>query len=142
MKHALVRHNPGDKKMYWFYIHEDIEDEVYEGSEVLCTTKLGLSYGKVEYTTDKSNVNLKSLKPIVAIKKTIAIPDIIVPYSFRKSRPGTYKIERRISEFYDTGSFKTNIIVNSVGILKDGYTAYLVAKMFGLETLDCYVMGE
>lgn len=53
------------------------------------------------------------------------------------TRPKSVKIRKRVDEYYAHGAFKTAVkVVN--GVLEDGYTAYLVAKMFGLKYIPFF----
>lgn len=78
-----------------------------------------------------------SLNPegITGVFMDFEMSEIHIPWFMQSSTPTPGKIEKRIREFYDTGSFNTRIVCSADKTLKDGYTAYLVAKMFGHETI-------
>ena len=77
------------------------------------------------------------LKPegITGVFMDFEMSEIHIPWFMQSSTPAPGKIEKRIREFYGTGAFDTRIVCSADKTLKDGYTAYLVAKMFGHETI-------
>lgn len=150
MKYVAVKHKPEDAIAYWFLVPEGLKSEVCLGAEVLCLTRYGKASGKIrgivefedEGTPEKDVSSpiadlpdLSMLKPILAVRKDFPIQEIKIPEEFSASRPALKKLFKRIKEFYRTGGFETSVIVSADGTLKDGYTAYIAARIYGLETL-------
>jgi hypothetical protein len=52
-----------------------------------------------------------------------------------ETRPHDEKIAKRFLEFYHTGQFNTDIVLDQDNVLVDGYSAYLVAQKVGLDYL-------
>lgn len=61
--------------------------------------------------------------------------DIRIPYSFAKTIPCNEKLNKRLDEWRRNRKFDTEIYVDSENNLFDGYTAYLIYKMLGYETV-------
>lgn len=143
MKYVAVRHKPQHTNVWWFSVPEELEDRVYVGAEVLCNARRGEASGKIEYIMDgipqdeaeKIIGNYFPLKSVLAVKVNYDMSNIHIPYEIATSNPSPDKIAKRITEFYGTGKFNTPVIFSADGNLRDGYTAYLVAKMFGHDTL-------
>lgn len=148
MKYVAIKHKPEDKIAYWFVVPEGLKSEVCLGAEVLCLTRYGKASGKVDSIIELEHMpekdinkligdlpDLPMLKPILAVRKDFPIQEIKIPEEFSASRPALKKLFRRIKEFYRTGGFETPVIVSADGTLKDGYTAYIAARIYGLETL-------
>lgn len=72
------------------------------------------------------------LRKIVATTVNIALDSIVIPNYMVRSRPSDEKIAKRFMEYYHNKRFNTNVVVAENGVLVDGYTAYLVAKVLGL----------
>lgn len=53
--------------------------------------------------------------------------------------PGAEKMKRKYLYYLKHGKFDSTIAVDHSYILKDGYTTYLLAKMFGLKKI-CILM--
>lgn len=146
MKYVAVKHKPEHRNVWWFSVPEELEDKVYVGAEVLCATSKGNASGKVESILDGVPQSTAEaiigdhfpLKTIYAVKVDMNIEDIHVPIAFLDSNPDAEKIKERIKEWYSTAKFNTPILFSPDGNLKDGYTAYLVAKMFEHDTLKGY----
>ena len=144
MTFALVRHQVNPEREFWFEVARDLQYCIHVGDEVLCDTVKGLARGRVEKIivgfSDDEFMEQYGFYPsadIIGMYTNCISPDVIrVPKYLSDSRPGVDKIKKRISEFYSKGGFKTKIEVDTNLTLKDGYTAYLVAKMFGVDTLQ------
>lgn len=63
------------------------------------------------------------------------LADIRIPYSFAKTIPCNEKLNKRLDEWRRNRKFDTEIYVDSENNLFDGYTAYLIYKMLGYETV-------
>lgn len=144
---ALVKHNPRGKKTFCFKVPEDLKSLIKIGDKVLCDTRIGISLGEVvliiDCNLDKEAQSLvgvsDSLKEIIAVETKIPTEKVLIPSAFKNSFPSLQKINNRLKEYKATGTLKTFItfIAQENGcVLIDGYTAYLVARMFGLETLE------
>lgn len=69
------------------------------------------------------------------LKSTTAIIDldkINIPSNFKKKLPSETKIAERYRCYMKTGCFDREIVVDENYNLIDGYTTYLVCKMFGI----------
>lgn len=143
MKYVAVKHKPTHTNVWWFVVPEELEEIVHVGAEVLCDTRKGNSTGKVEYILDGLSQNDAEkiignhfpLKSLIAVNVDYDMSGIHIPYEVASSNPSPDKICQRVAEFYATGMFNTPVIFSADGNLRDGYTAYLVAKMFGHDTL-------
>lgn len=151
MKYVAVQHNPGDTKVWWFAVPEKLESKVYIGAVVVCDTRKGKAKGGVVHIMEgipqekaRSIIGDRfPLKSIIAVYIDAPMEDIYIPMGFLARYPSPNKIALRVAEFYDTGRFDTRVVFDQDGQLKDGYTAYLVAKMFGHDTLHgLCVCGE
>jgi hypothetical protein len=83
----------------------------------------------------KEDAEIECIKRNAPKPRQIDVQSVVVPKSFKFSNPSTEKISKRIHEYRTTGKFITKIVVGEDGTLKDGYTAYLVAKMLDIPTL-------
>lgn len=63
------------------------------------------------------------------------LADIRIPHSFATTFPCNAKLNKRMDEWRRNRKFDTEIYVDSNNNLFDGYTAYLVYKMMGYETV-------
>lgn len=138
-----IKH-PNDKtnKMYWFKLPEE-NVNVSLGELLICDTKNGWSVGQVEKIFyGLSNSEVRSIAKSRPTKKVIGryigkpIESIVVPSYCINSFPSPNKLTSRIKEYYNWRNdqsfemFKTKVLFDRNNVLKDGYTAYLVAKMF------------
>lgn len=143
MKYVAVKHQPDNEISYWFEVPEDLEGIVKVGKEVLCNTKRGDMPGYIVSIMDgvpqteamKIIGSRFPLKKLIGVATDMKLSDIYIPWKMSTSSPEPKLIAKRIDEFYAIGGFKTPVLFASNGNLKDGYSAYLVAKMFGHETL-------
>ena len=151
MKCVGVRHKPEHKNIFWFLVPEFLEPITQIGSQVICDTKKGETTGVVMSILegiDFEEENIKNffkdmtLKKVIATRTKFNLADIHIPLDMERSSPSSDKIAKRVDEFYGTGSFKTPIICSPDGNLQDGYTAYLVAKMFGHDTLTVFCVNQ
>ncbi len=150
MKYVAVRHKPTHTNCFWFTVPEELEDRVYVGADVLCDTRKGHSTGNIASILD--GVSQRDAEKIIGehfpLKKLIAVSadydvnEIHIPYNIASSNPRPGKIAQRMTEFYGTGRFNTAVIFSPDGELRDGYTAYLVAKMFGHDTLRGFCVAD
>lgn len=150
MKYVSVRHKPEHTNVWWFSVPTELSNKVTVGAEVLCNTKKGCSPGRIVSVLDnvgqadaeKIVGNHFPLKSIFAVSVDLEMSRIHIPLDFMAASPSSYKIEKRVDEFYRCGKFDTPVIFTSDGTLRDGYTAYLVAKMFDHDTLRGFCISE
>lgn len=72
-------------------------------------------------------------KDIVGKKMKFNIEDIIISKDMRRTRPRIEKLQEKLAEYYMNGrKVLSPIIIKSSGELIDGYTTYLIHKMFDL----------
>lgn len=139
-----VRHHKNSDKIYWFSVPNDLIGQIHEGDTLVCDTSKGESTGvavtgvlrgeKIELLLDGQGATYP-LRSIVAVQKMVPIWNIVIPDGMRLSRPAKEKLIKRVMEYAQSGWFQTKFTVSKSGCLRDGYTAYLAAKMFGLNVI-------
>ena len=146
MKVAMVKHSP-NSKTYWFEVPEYLADKITPNTRVACDTvrglEIGVAVGSVLNMDEVRAVMLASgaklpLKKIVAIPQEIPLDEIKIPKYMSRTTPRDEKIAKRFLEYYHTGKFNTHVALNSDGMLRDGYSAYLVAKKIGLPSITAF----
>ena len=143
MKYVAVKHKPEHTNVWWFMVPDELGDKVSVGNEVICATARGKANGKVvqmmdgisQESAERIIGNHFPLKSVVAVSVELPLSDIHIPLILASSNPSEEKISKRMHEFYKYGKFNTPVIYSTDGTLRDGYTAYLVAKMFDHDTL-------
>lgn len=127
-------HNPD--RRFWFEVPLGLRRWINVGDEVLCNTAKGLAGGRVirliDGASDDEFEEIFGFFPtaeIVGVHSRVYLDQITIPTKFIESIPAPEKIAKRVKELY-SGEFKTRIEVDPYLKLKDGYTAYLVSKMF------------
>lgn len=141
MKYVGVRHAPNQNSLYWFSVPEELLDYITVGTKVI--SRKGKTEGAVERVLDgfsegeakQISGNRYPFKSVVGAMVDYVVANIHIPWEMEASTPSPDKICCRMGEFYSTGAFKTKIVIAADGTLLDGYTAYLVAKMFGHDSL-------
>lgn len=143
MKYLAIRHMPEQTRRWWFSVPKEMEDRVSIGAQVLCETSRGSATGEIMSIMD--NVPQETaemiigdhfpLTPIFGVEVTMKMDDIYIPPKLFLSNPDPAEIAKRMQEWYSTSTFNDSVLFAPDGTLKDGYTAYLVAKMFDHETL-------
>ena len=68
--------------------------------------------------------------------RTVLLKDIRIRKGFKLSQPDEDKQALCFERYIDNGYFDRSIILDDDGFLKDGYIAYLVAKVLGLEKVE------
>lgn len=143
MKVVMVKHTP-NSKTYWFEVPDFLVDKITPNMCVSCDTVRGLESGVVVSSVlnmdDIRDIMLASgakmpLKKIVAIPQEIPLDEIKIPRYMFCTTPRDEKIAKRFLEYYHTGKFNTCVALDSDGTLRDGYSAYLVAKKIGLPSI-------
>lgn len=140
---AGILHDPNQTTVYWFKVPQKLAPYVRIGAEVHCDTRRGTQKGNIVSLIDgMTEEQIKPLigdhtpmKHITAVMTDLDMNSIHVPWSLVNTNPNPSKIEKRVKEFYRRGMFDTEVRFTDSGALMDGYTAYLVAKMFGHDTL-------
>lgn len=136
-----VKHNPTNKKVYWFNVPGQLSSRVSLGCSVICETENGLQPGIVKSIISGEENALDGLsipsptENIHSVMGVMKVSDIVIPAEMSSSIPNGYKLELRIAELFETWQFNTKIIVDSANQLQDGYTAYLIAKAFDKQYL-------
>ncbi len=149
MNIVSVKHPNGGQKEYWFEVPKEIASQVKKGRRVVCDTIRGrnvavvtsdvISGENVEQMAVRLGAHLP-LKKIMRVAGLMPMSKIKVPMELAITKPSPEKIAKRVSEFYDHATFDTDVVVDQNGNLLDGYTAYLVSKMFSLRYLDARVV--
>ena len=119
-------------------IHSKSYDVRYQGTHRDGSIYLGggmIEYPACRVFAAKEDAEIECIKRNKPKPRKIDVTSIIVPKAFKYSNPSTEKIAKRINEYRTHGKFKTPVVVGEDGMLKDGYTAYLVAKMLDITTL-------
>lgn len=150
MKYVAIKHKPEHTNVWWFSVPEELEDRVYIGADVLCITRKGKASGKIMYImegipqkeAEKIIGKHFPLKSIMAVSVDFPMEEIHIPMNFLNECPTSEKIAKRVTEFYATGRFDTPVIISPDGNLRDGYTAYLVAKMFDHDVLRGFCVAD
>lgn len=147
MNIAMIKHKNNDK-IYWFEVPDQILDDVTPGAHVICDTARGKARGiVVGIASDDDDLMdvaiasgarfpLHKIISVIAVPTAIPVGSIKIPSYMSSTTPRDEKIARRFLEFYHTRKFNTRVLVNKDHVLSDGYTAYLVAKVIGLDCLD------
>lgn len=137
-----IKHLPGAEKSYWFEVPAAMAGLIQKGDTVICETRFGeqpgiaqtgvLSGDGIERVAQAAGAKLP-MRRILAVTYKIPMEGVKLHSSMAGTKPAVRKLAKRIEEFYETGAFNTKIAMSADGYLNDGYTAYLVAKMFDLD---------
>lgn len=135
-----VLHEKGQDKTFNFFVPRPLIARIELGSIVLCWTRYGVKTGIVRHITPTSedisettsNMLKKyaPLKPIIGVVSNINMRHIVVPVVFEELRPKLGKMIKALQDYYMHDEHRTNVIIDTNGYLLDGYTAYLMYKMF------------
>lgn len=138
-----VCHKCGGKS-FWFEVPDELKDMIHEGSSVVCNTKVGNSAGiaqtsvfsgdGIEMIAVQNGATLP-LKSVIAVQANFPMSEIKIGNHMKATKPAQKKIRERLAEYYKDGKFYTRVSLDRRGYLVDGYSAYLVAKMFDLEEI-------
>lgn len=141
-----VRHKDNQSKLYWFEVPSELREFVRIGSRVLCDTSRGNNPGTVVSIIDGVEMRKVELvvgctlrhplKKILAVKGKIDLERIHIPWELEGEFPHKDEINLRISEFCETGRFSEPVVLTHDFNLRDGYAAYLVARMFDHEKIN------
>jgi len=145
-----VKTNENDKAK-WLEVPHRFSDRVYKGDTVMCeidgkiftgVTTTNVMHGDgVEELLSQKREHFEHLR-VIGKKTYVSMSAITVPVIFNNSRPDKEKLFTRITELYTRGKFDTFVKFTKDLHLLDGYSAYLVARMFDHEKLEGFVMFE
>lgn len=131
-------------KSFWFEVPDELKDSIHEGSSVVCSTKVGNSAGiartsvfsgdGIEAIAVQNGATLP-LKSVIAVQTSFPMSEIKIGNHMKATRPAQKKITERLKEYYKDEKFYTRVSIDMRGYLVDGYSAYLVAKMFDLKEI-------
>ena len=138
-----VKLKSDSQKAYWFSVPEELSPDIRMGCDVICTTVRGTMEGIVVKILDGIlEVDAaKPLKGIIAVARQYELKDVYVPMELEMEAVKPEAIAGRVQEFYDTGRFQ-KVIIKAGGQLIDGYDAFLVAKMFGHDSITGWTLAE
>lgn len=146
MKVAMVKHT-ANGKVFWFEVPNNL-GEIAPNSSVMCDTARGRQYGTIVGAvcseSDVHDVMVASgaslpLRKITAVVQAVPMDTIKIPEYMARTRPGDDKIAKRFLEYYHNRRFNTAVVLNENGLLKDGYSAYLVAKVLHFKFLHAII---
>ena len=131
----------GSNKIYYFSVPKVLEQYVGKRNKVECGNIENNTHGVVvdvrEDMTDgeiKELTGGRELQKIRGVMYKANLSELALPSRVQGSKPAVGKLTSRIEEYYKTGSFKANVEFEVDGYgrisLVDGYTAFLVARMF------------
>lgn len=144
MNVVMVKHGSCGRA-YWFEVPDQIDPQPLPGTRVACDTargkKYGVTVGSVVNSDDVMEVMQASgatfpLRKILAATHDIKLADITIPDYMARHSPCDALLSKRFLEYYHTTQFNTKVVVDENGVLKDGYSAYLVAKLLGLSVIS------
>lgn len=140
MTFAKVKKRDGTE--CWTKVSGDLTEIPVRYRRAACIDGGSRFYGTIEKVLTLPNdvsedLIRNDLPELVELEEYIDMSWIKVPPCMLLSHPDSKKIAKRIDEYYEDGRFNTKVIVYQDGTLKDGFTAYLVAKMFGMKYLPC-----
>lgn len=146
---GIVHPEDEEKTVYWFNASKSGANRLNIGDEVLCNTCKGNKVGIVK--TIIVNLPIEDIikitsgiipsRRIIGRVEKLKLEDIVIPFHWKNTLPDPKKLMERVDEYYRCLSkdkpivFDTNISFSKSGVLKDGYSAFLVARMFGVKTL-------
>jgi hypothetical protein len=67
--------------------------------------------------------------------KVVNLSDIHISYAFWKTPPKPEKINTCYAYYREHGKFDRDIVIDEKGTLRDGYVAYLVARMMNITSV-------
>jgi len=74
--------------------------------------------------------------------KAVKLSAIHISYAFWKTPPRPEKIKTCYEYFREHGKFDRDIVIDEKGTLRDGYVAYLVARMLNITTVWVKVVNR
>jgi len=70
--------------------------------------------------------------------KNFPIENIIISEDFKRTQPGSRKMESAEARYQQTGELPAIIVINDENVLIDGYITYLTALNHGIVAADVY----
>lgn len=136
VRFVKVKH-PDCEKEFIFGVPDNLIPFVRPGVGCECNTWKGIAPGTI--VTECEELPPKEFKKrhpysyyppsnIKSINISVQPEDVRLPNYI--SPPNPKKLIKRLEEFSQEGKFKTRIIFTPDLVLKDGYTAYLVCKLY------------
>jgi hypothetical protein len=143
-KFVGVKHKPEQKQVYWFEVPEPLCNSVKMNSQVLCDTSRGRQEGVVVSIVEGVGENKAQhiigarfpLKEIVAVKVSLDIDKIHIPYDIQAYGWDLKDIYETMEAYFAVGYFSGSIKFSVNNDLIDGYSEYLIAKMFDHGVLE------
>lgn len=135
-------------KVYWFEVPDHLDSQMLPGTRVACDTVRGKKYGVTVWSVVSSDDVMEvmqasgatfPLRKILDAARDIKLADITIPDYMARHSPCDALLSKRFLEYYHTTQFNTKVVVDENGVLKDGYSAYLVAKVMGLEVISAII---
>lgn len=149
MKYVGVRHKPEHTNLFWFYVPESLSHLISVGQRIVCDTRKGKTTGVVVQIIDgfiqaeatRIIGDYFPLKPVVGLEMDFEIDEIHIPWDIQECNPDPEDIAACIRRLY-SGYQTAQISCTPDGNLHDGYPEYLVAKMFGHDTIRGFCFAE
>ncbi|MEG0898422.1 MAG: hypothetical protein RSF40_01765 [Oscillospiraceae bacterium] len=70
---------------------------------------------------------------------SMKLRQIVIPLEFKKTNPRPDKLINKYKHYIYRKSLMETIVVDRNGVLMDGYTSYLIAKMFDINEVQVEV---
>jgi len=144
MNIVRVKIDTENEKPRWLKVPEEFVKDIHKDEKLLCEVKGGITTGHatsevmsgdgIEDLLSQKTSHFDDLK-VLGVFKMINMDEIKICELLKCNPPRAEKIAKRINEIYEHGFFDTNVEINKDGYLMDGYTAYLVSKMFDYDVL-------
>ena len=142
MKYVGVRHKPELPYLFWFSVPEPLSHLVSIGKTVMCDTRKGKTTGVVVQVIEgflpseaaKLIGDYFPLKQVIGVEMEFEVNEIHIPWDMQESTPSPEEIAACVRDLY-SGCQRTAVSCSPDGNLREGYPAYLVAKMFGHDTI-------
>ena len=144
MNVVMVKHGRYGKE-YWFEVPDQIASQLLHGTRVACDTIRGKKYGVTVGSVVSSDDVMEAmqtfgatfpLRKILSAAHDVKLADITIPNHMARHPPCDALLSKRFLEYYHTTRFNTKVVVDENGVLKDGYSAYLVARLLGLPVIS------
>lgn len=150
MNVVLVQHRGYDRKKYCFAVPDKLVSRVREGVSIVCDTRSGQKPGTAVsgvLTGEAADCAIAAahatmpLKPILAVVEDVSIVNVGIPDYMRFHKPRKEKLIKRKQELSSMGCVTTRVYIDYDGILRDGYSAYLVCKKRGMDAIPVAVFS-
>lgn len=149
-KFVGVKHKPEHNQVYWFEVPESLCEITKIGSRVLCDTSRGDQEGTVVSVIEGVGENKAQhtigarfpLKKIVAVKMSLDIDKIHIPYDIQAYGWNLKDIYETMEAYFAVGYFSGSIKFSINNDLIEGYSEYLIAKMFDHGVLEGWYVAK